>query len=219
MEDPAELVRVGVDVDQGLAGMVGRDERISVGGGLPQPGPDRDDQVGIAHALLQLRVGAVAELTGIDLAAVADRVLPAEGGGDGDAVAEGEVGEMVRGARAPVGAANDRDRRRGVLQELEQGLDRAWIGRFGDGRNTRPVISADLIAEHVLRQRQNHRAGAAGGGDAIGSRDIFGNAASVLDPRRPFGNRRKERRKVDLLEALAVAVAARDVADEKDHRS
>src|SRR5262249_32287005 len=40
----------------------------------------------------------------------------------------------------------------------------------------------------------------------------------ILDPRRPFGDGAEEGREVDLLESLAVAVAARDVADEQDHR-
>src|SRR3569623_1383358 len=53
---------------------------------------------------------------------------------------------------------------------------------------------------------------------AIGAADLFGDPARILDPRRPFGDRREEGGEVDLLKALAVAVAARDVADEQDHR-
>ena len=108
--DPAELVGVGVDVDQRLAGMVGGDQSVAVGGRFAEPRADGDDQVGVADALLQLGVGAVAELAGIDPAVVGDRVLAAEGGGGRDPVAEGEIGEMMPGARAPVGAADDRDR-------------------------------------------------------------------------------------------------------------
>ena len=116
VKDAAELVRVRVDVDQGLSRMVWRDERVAVGCGFAEPRADGDDQVGIANALLQLGVGAVAELARINLARVADRVLAAERGGDRDAVAEREVREMVGGAWAPVGAADDCDRRGGVLQ-------------------------------------------------------------------------------------------------------
>ena len=219
MIDPAELVGVGVDVDERLAGMVGRDRACSRRSSTsPSRGADGEDQVGVADALLQLGVGAVAELAGIDAAGVGDRVLAAEGGGDGNAVAEGEIGEMVRRARAPVGAADDRDRRGRFLEQLEQRLDRAGIGLFGDRRNARPVERLDLVAQHVLGQREHHRAGPAGGRDAIGAGDIFGDAAGILDPRRPFGDRAEEGGEVDLLEALAVAVAARDVADEQDHR-
>ncbi len=218
MIDPAELVGVGVDVDERLAGMVGRDQSIAVGGRLAEPRADGEDQVGVADALLQLRVGAVAELAGIDLAAVADRVLAAEGGGDRDAVAEGEIGEMVRGARAPVGAADDRDRVGRVLQQFEHRLDRAGVGLLGERRDARAVGHVDLVAQHVLGQRQHDRAGPAGGRDPVGAGDIFGNPPRVLDPRRPFGDGAEEGGEVDLLEALAVAVAARDVADEQDQR-
>ena len=184
----------------------------------PSRGADGEDQVGVADALLQLGVGAVAELAGIDAAVVADRVLAAEGGGDGDAVAEGEVGEMMRRARAPVGAADDRHRVGRVLQQLEHRLDRAGIGRLGERRDARAVERLDLVAQHVLGQREHDRAGPAGGRDAIGAGDIFGDAPRIVDPRRPFGDRAEEGGEVDLLEALAVAVAAGDVADEQDHR-
>ena len=106
----------------------------------------------------------------------------------------------------------------GVLQKLEHRLDRAGIGLFGERRDARAVERLDLVAQHVLGQREHDRAGAAGGRDAIGAGDIFGDAPRILDPRRPFGDRAEEGGKVDLLEALAVAVAARDVADEQDHR-
>ncbi len=216
--DVAELVGVGVDVDEGLAGMVGRDQFVAVGRRFAEAGADGDDQVGVADALLELGVGPVAELAGIDSAGVADGVLAAEGGGDGDAVAEGEIGEMMRGARAPVGPADDRDGIGRFLQKLEQGLDRAGIGRFGDRRDGRAVERLDLVAQHVLGDCEHHRAGPAGGRDAISAGDIFGDAAGIVDPRRPFGDRPEEGREVDFLEALAVLVGAVEVADEQDHR-
>ena len=64
----AELIGVGVDVDQGLAGMVGRDQGIS-DRSSPRRALGADDQQQIRpprDPLLQLRVGAVAELAGID---------------------------------------------------------------------------------------------------------------------------------------------------------
>src|SRR4051812_36452652 len=109
-----------MDVDERLARMVGRDERVAVRRRLAEARADGDDEVRVADALLQLRVGAVSQLAGIDLARVADGILPAECGSYGDAVAEGEVREVVRRARAPVGAADDGDRRGGFLEQLEQ---------------------------------------------------------------------------------------------------
>ena len=96
--------------------------------------------------------------------------------------------------------------------------DRAGAGACASGGDAGPVAALDLVAQHVLGQREHHRAGTAGGRDAAGAGDIFGDAASIVDPRRPFGDRREEGREVDFLEAFAVAVAAVDVADEQDHR-
>ena len=133
-------------------------------------------------------------------------------------MADGEIGPMMRRARAPVGAADDRQRVGGVLEQFEQRADRAGIGGFGDRRHARAVERLDLVAQHVLGDGEHDRAGAAGGGDAVGAGDIFGDAARIVDPRRPFGDRREEGRHVDFLEALAVAVGAVEVADEQDHR-
>jgi len=94
----------------------------------------------------------------------------------------------------------------------------ARIGLLGERRDARAVGHVDLVAQHVFGQREHHRAGAAGGREAVGAGDIFRDSPRVLDSRSPFGDWRKEGGEIDLLEALAVAVAARDVADEEDHR-
>ena len=117
--DAAQLVGIGMNVHERLPGVVGRDQRVSVGGRFAEPRADGDDEVGFSNALLKLRVRPIAELAGVDLACVADCVLAAEGRGNRDAVAIGEVREMVGCARAPVGPADDRDRRRSFLQELK----------------------------------------------------------------------------------------------------
>ena len=214
MIDVAELVRVGMDVDESLAWMVGRDELVAVRRRLPEACADRKDKVRVADALLKLGIGTVAELPGIDAACVVDRILAAEGGRDGNAMAKGEVCKMMRRARAPVGAADDRDGDGRLLEQLEQRLDRAGIGLFRDRRNARAVDRLDLIAQHVLGQGEHDRAGPPGRCDAISAADIFGDAPRIVDPRRPFRDRAEEGGEVDLLEAFAVAVAARDVADE-----
>src|SRR5205085_9501661 len=111
----------------------------------PEARPDGEDQIGFADPLLQLRVGPVAELAGIDAAAVRDCILSAERGGYSNAVAEREIGEMVRRAGAPVGPADDRDRVGGFLEQLVQRLDGSGVRTFGDGRNARPVDRLDLL--------------------------------------------------------------------------
>src|SRR3546814_2258776 len=54
--------------------------------------------------------------------------------------------------------------------------------------------------------------------DGIGATEIFGDASGVIDARGPFGDGREHRRKIDLLKRSAIAIAARDIADEQDHR-
>src|SRR5205814_7059265 len=71
--DAAKLVGVGMDVNQRLVRMIGCDERVAIGGRLAEPWANGEDQIGVADALLELGVGPVAELAGIDAASVADR--------------------------------------------------------------------------------------------------------------------------------------------------
>ena len=134
-------------------------------------------------------------------------------------MAKGEVGEVVRGARAPVGAAYDRNWCGSVLQQLEQGLDGTRIRLLRHRRNERPIERLHFVREHVLGQRKHDRPRTACRRYAVRAVDIFRNPAGVLNPCRPFADRAEEGGKVDFLEALAVAVAAGDIADEEDHRS
>ena len=98
------------------------------------------------------------------------------------------------------------------------GGDGAGVGMLDQRRHRRAIERLDLVTQHVLGQREDDRAGAAGGGDAPGAGDIFGDPAGVVDPGGPFGDRAEKGREVDFLEAFAVLVAAVEVADEQDHR-
>ena len=218
MIDVAKLVRVGMDVDQRLSRMIRRDQRVAVGRRFPEASADGQDQVGIADALLQLRIGPVAELAR-HRPRRCWRSHPAAGRLPRPECRAG-TRSLRSGARsrAPVRAADDRNRGGCLLQQLEHRLHGAGIRLLGDRRNARTVGRLDLVAQHVFRKREHDRAGPAGGRDAVGAVDIFGDPPRILDPRGPFGDRAEEGREVDFLEAFAVAVAARDVADEQDHR-
>ena len=125
MIDVAEFVGVGMDMDKRLFRVIGRDQRESIRGGFAQPRSDGEDQVGLADALLQLWVGPVTELPRINSAAVRKRILPAERRSYRDAIAEREIPEVMRRPRAPVGAADDRNRVGRFLEQFEQ------LPRFG----------------------------------------------------------------------------------------
>src|SRR5579872_4416936 len=104
----AKFIGIGVDVDERLAGMLGRDQLITVGGRLAEPRADGNDEVSVANALLQLGVGSVAKVAGIDVTVVGDRVLATERCRNRNSITEGEIGEVMRGSWTPVGAADNR---------------------------------------------------------------------------------------------------------------
>ena len=60
--------------------------------------------------------------------------------------------------------------------------------------------------------------GPAVGRGVEGARDQLGDARGIVDLGRPFGDRAEHRAVVELLERLALAHVARDLADEQDHR-
>jgi hypothetical protein len=60
--------------------------------------------------------------------------------------------------------------------------------------------------------------GRAGAGDVEGARDQFGHARRVVDLHHPLGHGAEDRAVVEFLEGLAAQRAARDLADEQQHR-
>ena len=76
-----------------------------------------------------------------------------------------------------------------------------------------------LVAQHVLRQSQNHRPRPSRNGGMKRAAHIFGDARGILDLRGPLRKRREHLPEVDLLKALAVEEAALCLADEQDHRA
>ncbi len=162
--------------------------------------------------------GAVAEVAGIDRAGVGHRILPPERRRDRQPNPFGELGEIMRCAFAPSGAADDRDRGGGIPEQRRQRHHRLEARRLADARDRRAIDRRGGFGQHVLGQRQHHRPGPPARRGRPGARDIFGDAPRVLDPARPFGERGEHRGEIDFLERLAIARAAIDVADEQDHR-
>ena len=207
-----------MDVDERLAGMVGGRERIAVGGGLAEPRPDDEQQVRVPDPPGQGGVGAVAEVARIGRAIVGDRVLAAECGDQRHLrppapCCDGRCCRLV-----PIGAADDRDRTLRGGQQPADPFDRAVIAALSQRLHAGAIDRLDDVEQHVLGQREHHRAGAAVHRGRIGAGDIFGDAAGIVDPGGPFGDGREHRGEVDLLERLAVLGRAVDVADEQYHR-
>ena len=216
--DPAELVGVGVDVDQRLAGMVGRDERVAVGGRLAEPRADGKDQVRVAHPLPQLGIGAVAELAGIDRALVVDRILAAESGGDRDSM---PVGEDRRNDARRAGSSRRRRRwrpdwwRPSAARTAPGPLRDRALRRRGGTRGRSSARPRRAACPRVARARPG-RGGRRSRRDKRGRhiRGCAGHRRSV-PPIWRWGRRKRGSRSPG---SPRGPVAARDIADEQDHR-
>ncbi len=127
------------------------------------------------------------------------------------------VGDRASGRLGPAGTADQHQRPFGALDQPPDPQARRGR-RLACPLDTGPVERLDLIEQHVLRQRQHHRARPSVHRGGIGARDIFRDTRGIVDPRRPFAQRREHRLEVDLLKGFAVAGAAIDIADEQDHR-
>ena len=118
-----EFVRVGMDVDKPLLGMLRRHQRVAVRGRFAEPRPDHEQQVGMLDSLDESGIRTVAEVAAPDRAVVRHRVLAAECGCHGDAATRRPIGKVARGVVAPARAADNRDR------------------TLGAGRSRRPISS------------------------------------------------------------------------------
>ena len=144
--------------------------------------------------------------------------LPAEGTADRQRPAFQCAAHGLDGALGPARASEDDE---GTLRLAEQAFHLGHLGGTRPGLHRREGQGGrrlDRISQHVLRQGDDHRAGAAGGRGREGAGDQFWNARGIVDLDHPFGDRAVEGAIVDLLERLAFPVAARDLADEEDHR-
>ena len=74
------------------------------------------------------------------------------------------------------------------------------------------------LGQDIFGQRHHHRPGPALHRDAKRARDQFGHARGAIDLDHPLGDRPEHLLVVELLERLALAHAALDLADEHDQR-
>ncbi|MCY1436506.1 hypothetical protein D9M71_526340 [compost metagenome] len=93
-------------------------------------------------------------------------------------------------------------RRRGCFDALR----RAGIGHLHQ------------VGQHVFRQGDHHRPGAAADGTLEGLVDQFGNARSIVDLYYPLGHLAEHASVVHFLEGFALDLVAGHLADEQQHR-
>ena len=213
-----EFGRIGMDMDQYLVGMVGRDQRIPIRGRLTEPRADAQDDVRIPDPFDQFRVRAITEVARPDRRGIIDGVLPPERPCNGYPQPPREHREIMRRACVPPRAADNRDGGNSILQQRKHRFHCSAVGVLFGRIQAWTVERVDNIAQHILGQREYHRPRSPRHRDGIGARDIFGDAPRIVDPARPFAQRRKHRGEIDFLKPLAVAHAPVDVTDEQDHR-
>ena len=219
--DSAKLARIGVDVDELLLRPRRFDQGVAAGRHLAQSRARHQQQIGVLDLLGELRVDAKPYVAHVAGAIVANVILPPERRRDGQPVRLGEVLNPRSRLRIPstaAAAANEDEwpfRRRQQFPELLHVRRRRM--RL-DALIALQVRHFGLLAQHVLRQSQNHRAGPSRNGGMKRAAHIFGDARGVINLSGPFGQRCEHLPEVDLLKALAVEEAALCLADEQDHR-
>jgi hypothetical protein len=207
-----------VDVNERFAGVGDAHQRIGLRGDLADPRADGEDEVGGLDPRDKARRGAGAEVAEIIAKAVVDDVLAAERATGGEVVGREEAGNVGAGRIAPPAAADQHQR------PLGRGQEAAQFGEVGGaGMGAHRAVGADRgdlghVAQHVLGQRDDDRAGPAGGRDLKRLAQQLGDALGQVDLRHPFGERRVHLVEIDLLKRLAVDLVARDLADQHDHR-
>ena len=216
--DEADLLGAGMDVDQRLAGLGHIDQRVAAARGLAQAGADQQQQVGLADPVAERRGDRDADVAGIAAVRVVEVVLAAERHADRQIEGLGELLDVGAGLGVPAAAAEDRERPLGGAEQHVQA--RHVLGR---GMGLHRLVAGGIAAvgglgQHVLGQREHHRARAARGRGVEGARDQLRDPRRIVDLGDPLGDVAEHLAVVDLLERLAAAHLARDLADQQDHR-
>ena len=159
----ADLVGVGMHVDQALGRRAGAHERVAGGRDLAQAPADGQQQVGLADALGQRRVHRQRGVPGVGGRGVVDVVLAAERGGDGHRLGLGEGGDVGAGLRRPAALPHDRQRRARLRQQRAEPRD---------------------VAVGAERRRRSGRCGAASG-TSTSDASMSSGSATTTGPGRP----------------------------------
>ncbi len=207
-----------MDVDQRLLRFGDVEQAVAAARGLAEPGPEEEQEVGVAHAVAERRCHRNADVAGVAAMRVVEIVLAPEGDADRQLEPLGERLEVGASSGVPTAAAENHERPPGRREQSAQArhvvprgmrLDRLVADGIGSGRG---------LGQHVLGQCYHHRPGPARGRGVERAGDHLRDARRLIDLADPLGDAREHLPVVDLLERFAPAHLARDLADEKDHR-
>ena len=193
-------------------------QRITAGGHFAQSGAKGDQQVCFAHPLSQFGVNANTNVTDIIGVAVIHVILIAEGCRHWYIDALGKGHQLCLSLSRPCRTTNYHQRFARLLQvAVQRGY--VFVADFCLCRLRRSgIFHVSVRTQHVFRQSQHHRPGAAGHGGVEGMADIFGDAFNVVNLADPFGHVAIHAAEINFLKGFALGHGASDLPDKQDHR-
>ena len=216
--DAAELLRARMDVHEGHLRSGDVDQRVALRGQLAEPSADHEDEIGRLDPREEFRIGRDPEIARVTRVKRIEEVRAAERRRNRQRETFGKARNRGMRFGGPAAAAEQHDRSlRGPEQRVQlRDLHRA--GRGLDRLEARRGRRVDALGEHVFRQRDHDRAGPPARRHIKGARNQFGHASGIVDLDHPFRHAAEETAEVDLLEGVALARVAADLADEQQHR-
>ncbi len=192
LEHPAELLGIGVDVDQRLARTGRGDQLVGAGRRLVEPRAEREQQVGIrargARAPGRSRGRACRRTT-----ASGCRRSPGSGTRPRRASphASHSAAVSVAARSRPSAAADEHERALGAGDHVAARGRPPPAGASAHDLVRRAVAHVGAGGEHVLGQPQHDRPRPPGERDAVGAAHVLGDPRRVVDRRRPLRHRRR----------------------------
>jgi len=217
---PADVAAVDVDLDDRRPGL--DVAVVEVGGEVPEPRADDEQQVGPPAGGGGLRGAGAAERADVERMRVRHGVVAAVGGDHRQRVLLGEPRHEVVGFRPRDAAAGDQQRTvrgaqqpRGLPNGVEMGRQRVDGAIALGGKRRRRL---HRLAQHVARDLDQDRPPAAAHGRPQRRPHDLGDALGLVHRDGELGHRLEHGHEVVVLERILVLVRAIDAADQGDHR-
>ena len=197
-----ELIRVGVDMDELLLRPRNTDKRIAGRRGFTQTRPDRDQQIGISHALSEFGIDADAHVTGKVRMPIVDEVLPPEGCRDGKLKSRAKRLDVRACLCLPVASTQDHKWSLGRSDHRGHPADIRCLRRGLHSLIRRGIGGIAFRIKHILRQRDHHRTRPPGARDVKRAAQELRHASHIVDLRGPLRDGREHACDIDLLPRL-----------------
>ena len=213
----------GVDVDVDDAGP--RREAVETAGdAIVEAGAGGDQQIALRDGEIGIGGAVHAEHAHGESVMLIERALAHQGGGDGQPEALRKGGDRLMGRRADGAATHVEQRPAGLADQLQGGLNRS---RFRRGRRTeasgdggaglhRHVV--ELLDPHILGHIDQHRPGAAAGGDQEGLGHDTADVARVAHHPGVLHDRQGDAEDVGLLEGIGADGGTGHLTGDHHHR-